>query len=147
MHDYDWYYNLKNGEEPDDLSEVNDVSKMYEKLAEKIATRMYLHIFDEIYAFSREEESVFYGNNPMIWDQLKYDVEHGDFMNKDQLVAKCNDLLGRYTLTETWLIWIYACSHSNTHSVYDSAPDFVECINDIIEVLLADLYKSAEEDV
>ena len=147
MHDYDWYYNLKKGEESDELSEVNDVSKMYEKLAEKIATGLYIRLFDEIYAFSHEEESVFYGNYPTIWEQLKYDVGHGDFLNKDQLAAKCSELLDRYTLTEIWLIWIYACSHSMNHSVYDELPDFMGCIDDITDVLLADLYRSAEDEV
>lgn len=147
MSDFDWYYDLKPGEEPNDLSEVNDVSTMYEKLAEKLASQMYRKVYDEIYAFSREAESYHYGDNPTIWEQLKSDVEHGEFLNKDRLIGKCNEHLENYKLTEIWLIWVYACEHAKHHNVYDELPDSIDCINDITDIILADLYRAAEEEV
>ena len=147
MSDFDWYYDLKPGEEPNDLSEVNDVSTMYEKLAEKMASQMYKKVYDELLAFSREKESYYYGDNPTIWEQLKWDVEHGEFLNKDRLIEKCNDYLEHYKLTEIWLIWVYACEHSKYHNIYEELSDSIDCINDITDIILADLYRAAEEEL
>ncbi len=90
--------------------------------------------------------SIFYGDYPTIWDQMKYDAEHGEFMHSDHLTEICQEYLREYKVQEVYLLWVYACEHSNCRSVYDREPEFLDCLADISNIVLSRLYGAAEAE-
>lgn len=146
MSELDWYFNLEDGMQDEDLCDVNDKSFMYERLAMKMAAQMFDRIYDTVYTFAHEEESYFYGNNPTIWEQLKVDVEHGEFLNREQLEAKCNRCLEEYSELEIYLLWVYAFDQSSQCTVYDNKPELYECMHTITDIVLVKLYRAAEQE-
>ena len=146
MSELDWYFNLEDGMQDEDLCDVNDKSLMYERLAMKMAAQMFDCIYDRVYTFAHEEESYFYGDNPTIWDQLKADVEHGEFMNREQLEAKCSKCLEEYSELELYLLWVYAFDQSPHCTVYDNKPELGECMHTITDIVLVKLYRAAEQE-
>ena len=146
MAELDWYFKVEDREQDVDLCDIYDKNIMYEKLAIKIASNMFDCVYNDVYSYAHKEESFFYGNNPTIWDQLMIDVEHGDFMNREQLEKECSKYLEKYSELEIYLLWVYAFDHSKLYTIYDNKPELSECMNTITNIVLDKLYIAAEQE-
>lgn len=152
---YDWFYNFNEYDYVCCQFLSKDTKDMYSSLARKLADDLYRELYERILDYAQNTESYFYGDNPTIWDQLKYDERHGDpSMNEDELESACYVELSKYKEHELYLMWVYLCvdphspveNYSIDISFENKVPENANFKNDIFEKIMTQLCHDAEQE-
>lgn len=152
---YGWFYNFNEYDYVCCQFLSKDTKDMYSSLARKLADDLYRELYQRMLDYAHNTESYFYGDNPTIWDQLKYDERHGDpSMNEDELESACYVELSKLKKYELYLMWVYLCvdSHSpvQTYSidviVDNKVPENANFKSDIFEKIMTQLCHDAEQE-
>lgn len=131
------YEELMKRQDNSDRDELEDVKLLEWERGE--TEQLYRRLYQGMETYARETPCEFYGDNPTIWSQFKFDEKHGaPPMCAPFIYGKCVEELEKLGRRKTNLLWIY----TRRDGVW-SSPDEVDVVTDIANTITGDLYNAA----